>query len=88
MSTTKSKTLTAKQMVRRSVDIPTRRTLRVGRNEPCPCGSGQKYKDCHQPEGDAYLFKLHRQQEKARIEAEQKEAGVSWLKRFISRIVE
>jgi preprotein translocase subunit SecA len=20
---------------------------RVGRNEPCPCGSGQKYKHCH-----------------------------------------
>ena len=21
--------------------------LRVGRNEPCPCGSGKKYKQCH-----------------------------------------
>jgi len=20
---------------------------RVGRNDPCPCGSGLKYKDCH-----------------------------------------
>ena len=20
---------------------------RVGRNEPCPCGSGNKYKHCH-----------------------------------------
>ena len=20
---------------------------RVGRNDPCPCGSGKKYKDCH-----------------------------------------
>ncbi|MTI21207.1 hypothetical protein E1176_09265 [Fulvivirga sp. RKSG066] len=20
----------------------------VGRNEPCPCGSGKKYKNCHQ----------------------------------------
>ena len=20
---------------------------RVGRNEPCPCGSGKKYKKCH-----------------------------------------
>jgi preprotein translocase subunit SecA len=20
---------------------------RVGRNEPCPCGSGKKYKHCH-----------------------------------------
>ncbi|MGB2065781.1 MAG: SEC-C metal-binding domain-containing protein, partial [Marinomonas gallaica] len=23
-------------------DVP-----RVGRNEPCPCGSGKKYKQCH-----------------------------------------
>ena len=21
--------------------------LRVGRNDPCPCGSGKKYKQCH-----------------------------------------
>lgn len=24
-----------------------RQTLKVGRNEPCPCGSGKKYKKCH-----------------------------------------
>jgi preprotein translocase subunit SecA len=23
------------------------RTAKVGRNEPCPCGSGRKYKYCH-----------------------------------------
>ena len=23
------------------------RSLKVGRNDPCPCGSGQKYKKCH-----------------------------------------
>jgi uncharacterized protein YecA (UPF0149 family) len=22
-------------------------TASVGRNDPCPCGSGQKYKRCH-----------------------------------------
>jgi uncharacterized protein YecA (UPF0149 family) len=22
---------------------------RVGRNDPCPCGSGKKYKKCHLP---------------------------------------
>ena len=22
-------------------------SLKVGRNEPCPCGSGKKYKKCH-----------------------------------------
>lgn len=24
-----------------------RRVLKVGRNDPCPCGSGKKYKQCH-----------------------------------------
>jgi hypothetical protein len=23
------------------------RPLRIGRNEPCPCGDGRKYKNCH-----------------------------------------
>ncbi|PIC81820.1 preprotein translocase subunit SecA [Sporosarcina sp. P1] len=26
---------------------PVRRTVNIGRNEPCPCGSGKKYKNCH-----------------------------------------
>ncbi|WP_168123418.1 preprotein translocase subunit SecA [Paenibacillus sp. HB172176] len=26
---------------------PVRRDDRVGRNDPCPCGSGKKYKQCH-----------------------------------------
>jgi uncharacterized protein YecA (UPF0149 family) len=27
---------------------PVRRTdAKVGRNDPCPCGSGRKYKKCH-----------------------------------------
>ena len=25
----------------------TRESPKVGRNEPCPCGSGKKYKHCH-----------------------------------------
>jgi SEC-C motif-containing protein len=29
------------------VHEPVRRTATPGRNEPCPCGSGQKYKRCH-----------------------------------------
>ncbi len=24
-----------------------RRSQKIGRNEPCPCGSGKKYKHCH-----------------------------------------
>jgi preprotein translocase subunit SecA len=26
---------------------PIRKTPKVGRNDPCPCGSGRKYKKCH-----------------------------------------
>ncbi|HEX7058164.1 MAG TPA: preprotein translocase subunit SecA, partial [Bacilli bacterium] len=26
---------------------PVRRDAKIGRNEPCPCGSGKKYKHCH-----------------------------------------
>lgn len=27
--------------------VPMRRADKVGRNDPCPCGSGKKYKNCH-----------------------------------------
>src|SRR5690606_41561802 len=26
---------------------PIRRKINVGRNDPCPCGSGKKFKHCH-----------------------------------------
>ena len=26
---------------------PVRTEQKIGRNEPCPCGSGKKYKHCH-----------------------------------------
>jgi len=30
-----------------TLDLPVRRSMpKVGRNEPCPCGSGKKYKNC------------------------------------------
>src|SRR6202011_4896322 len=30
-----------------TIDLPFKRSLpKVGRNEPCPCGSGKKYKNC------------------------------------------
>ena len=29
------------------VTEPIKAAPRVGRNEPCPCGSGKKYKNCH-----------------------------------------
>jgi uncharacterized protein len=33
--------------LRYKVDTVKRETPKVGRNEPCPCGSGKKYKHCH-----------------------------------------
>ncbi len=34
-------------------DRPATATPKVGRNDPCPCGSGKKYKKCHGAEGRA-----------------------------------
>ena len=64
---------------------PPRHTKKIGRNEPCPCGSGTKYKDCHQKEGAAFLAKLDRLEEKRhRAEARRqlKEQGVPWYRRL------
>ena len=35
------------QGVEQKVETIRRETPRVGRNDPCPCGSGKKYKQCH-----------------------------------------
>jgi preprotein translocase subunit SecA len=32
---------------RGGVATVTRKVAKVGRNDPCPCGSGKKYKKCH-----------------------------------------
>jgi|GEM_PF-385462 hypothetical protein len=32
--------------------------VRPGRNEPCWCGSGKKYKKCHEPADDKTVAKL------------------------------
>jgi hypothetical protein len=65
-----------------------RHVAKVGRNEPCPCGGGKKYKDCHESEGSAYLEKLALDQERERMrEMRQrlKERGVPWYKRLFYR---
>ncbi len=56
-----------------------KRILKVGRNDPCPCGSGKKYKDCHEPAGEAWLEKMWLQQEKERLKAEGK---LPWWRRI------
>jgi hypothetical protein len=63
----------------------TRHVRKIGRNDPCPCGSGKKYKDCHQHEGDAFLLRLARREEKERVKEHRqhlKEQGVPWWKRL------
>ena len=65
-----------------------RQVMKVGRNEPCPCGSGTKYKDCHEKEGQAFLAKLARQQAKAHhkeVMLRLKEQGVPWWKRWLGK---
>ncbi len=35
------------QQGRQERPMPAKAAARVGRNDPCPCGSGKKYKNCH-----------------------------------------
>jgi preprotein translocase subunit SecA len=34
------------QQTAKKVTLTPRRSAKVGRNDPCPCGSGRKYKNC------------------------------------------
>ncbi len=59
-------------------EVTQRHVAKVGRNDPCPCGSGKKYKECHEEDGEVFLEKLARQRDRERL-AEQR---VPWYKRF------
>ena len=68
--------------------VPQRNVTKVGRNEPCPCGSGKKYKDCHYAEGQAFLDKLALQEEQRRRKEHRqrlKDQGVPWYRRLFAR---
>ena len=39
--------LTTNQPVEATASPQRRKQKKVGRNDPCPCGSGKKYKLCH-----------------------------------------
>ena len=65
-----------------------RRVARVGRNEPCPCGSGGKYKECHEKDGEAFLEKLAIEEDRRRLHerrALRKAQRVPWYRRLFSR---
>ena len=48
---------------------PIQRLKQTGRNDPCPCGSGKKYKKCHLREDEEVEHKMQLDQEKARAPA-------------------
>ncbi len=65
-----------------------RHIAKVGRNDPCPCESGKKYKDCHEKQGSAFLEKLARDVDKKRLKDMRqalKDRGVPWYKRLFYR---
>ncbi len=41
----------------------------TGRNDPCPCGSGKKYKRCHLREDEEAEREFLAEQEKARVDS-------------------
>ena len=49
--------------------------LKSGRNDPCPCGSGKKYKKCHRAEDEGVVHaELKRLADEAKAAAEAAEA--------------
>lgn len=66
-----------------------RHIAKIGRNDPCPCDSGRKYKDCHESEGSKFLEKLARQRDKEHLKEVRrhlKEKGVPWYRRMFVRL--
>ena len=69
-------------------EITPRHVAKIGRNDPCPCGNGKKFKDCHEKDGSAYLEKLAREADRVRMREFREEAkrkGVPWYKRLFMR---
>ena len=70
--------LNPRPSLRKSVVTSPRLVFQVGRNDPCPCGSGQKYKNCCITKGDAFLRKMaiKKAKEEAKTrKADEKAAG-------------
>ena len=69
-------------------EVDERHVAKVGRNQPCPCGSGRKYKECHEKDGTSFLEKLAHEQDRRRVKQrrqELKDKGVPWYKRLFLR---
>ena len=84
----RTRRISTKNPTRKSVVTGPRNVTKVGRNEPCPCGSGKKYKDCHYADGRAFLEKLALEQDQERIREKRrrlKDDGVPWYRRIFVR---
>ena len=80
--------ISSKLPTRKSTVTAPRHTVRIGRNERCPCGSGKKYKDCHLADGPEFLAKLAQEKDRQMLKEKRlrlKEAGVPWHKRLFVR---
>ncbi len=78
--------ISTKLPTRKPVGATQRSVVRVGRNEPCPCGGGKKYKDCHLPAGPEFLSKLAQLEDRQRVKEKRrklKAQGVPWHKRIL-----
>jgi hypothetical protein len=68
--------------------VPQRHSVKVGRNDPCPCGSGKKFKECHERKGEHYLQKLTLEKDKERLQEireRRREGSLPWYKRLFRR---
>ncbi len=81
MGKKKTVRINPRMSLRKSVVTGPRSVMQIGRNDPCPCGSGEKYKNCCIKKGDVFLrkmaAKLEKQEKKERKAAEKaaKKAG-------------
>lgn len=83
-----SRRLSGKLPTRKSVITAPRNTSKVQRNEPCPCGSGRKYKVCHSAEGQAFLDRLALEEDRRLMKEKRRQMkadGVPWLRRIFAR---
>jgi preprotein translocase subunit SecA len=47
LKTSREERVSAQRTAEREKPQPVHVEKKVGRNDPCPCGSGKKYKNCH-----------------------------------------
>jgi hypothetical protein len=69
--------ISPKLSLRKRVVTAPRRVLKVGRNDPCPCGSGEKYKNCCIKKGEAFLKKMAKKQKKSQRKEAKKQGSAA-----------